>query len=138
MAYLIDSDWVIDHLANVPEATELFDELSEMGRLAISIVTYMEVYEGILRSPEPARAEQQFQTFVSAVPVLPFSPAVAIRCARLRHELRQTGKRVNNRGPGPDDRGHGVGTRPDVGVPQQGRLQRHPRPNPPRICVTTA
>ena len=97
MAYLIDSDWVIDHLANVPEATELFDELSEMGRLAISIVTYMEVYEGILRSPEPARAEQQFQTFVSAVPVLPFSPAVAVRCARLRHELRQTGKRVNNR-----------------------------------------
>ena len=97
MAYLIDSDWVIDHLANVPEATQLFDELSEMGRLAISVVTYMEVYEGILRSPDPARAEEQFQMFVSAVPVLPFSPAIAVRCALLRHELRQTGKRVNSR-----------------------------------------
>lgn len=42
MPYLIDSDWVIDHLASVPEATALFNELSDLDRIAISIVTYME------------------------------------------------------------------------------------------------
>ena len=46
MSYLVDSDWVIDHLANVPEAVALFDELSDIGRVAISIITYMEVYQG--------------------------------------------------------------------------------------------
>jgi hypothetical protein len=39
MAYLIDSDWVIDHLLEVPEAVELLDKLSEQG-LSISIITY--------------------------------------------------------------------------------------------------
>ena len=97
MAYLIDSDWVIDHLANVPEAVTLFDDLSDLGRIAISIITYMEVYQGILRSHDVTQAERQFQSLVAAVPVLPFSPAVAVRCAQLRHELKQQRKRINSR-----------------------------------------
>lgn len=34
---------------------------------------------------------------MAAVPALPFSSTVAIRGAPVRHELRQQGKRVNNR-----------------------------------------
>jgi predicted nucleic acid-binding protein len=41
MPYLIDTDWVIDLLASVPEAVQLLDRLAQDG-IAISIITYME------------------------------------------------------------------------------------------------
>jgi tRNA(fMet)-specific endonuclease VapC len=97
MAYLIDSDWVIDHLANVPEATELLEGLAEEG-IAISVVTYMEVFQGLLRSPSvQEEAEPRFGAFVEGVPVVPLSLAVARRCARIRQTLRRQRKRVNTR-----------------------------------------
>ena len=96
MAYLVDSDWVIDYLAGVPDALELLDRLAD-ERIAISIVTYMEVYQGVERSEDPLKAEQQLSAFVASVPLLPISPAVARRCATLREALRRQGKRVNNR-----------------------------------------
>jgi tRNA(fMet)-specific endonuclease VapC len=96
MAYLIDSDWVIDYLAGVPDALELLDRLAEEG-IAISIVTYMEVYQGVERSDNPEEAERRLASFLEAVPLLPVSPAVARRGARLRETLRSQGKRVANR-----------------------------------------
>lgn len=96
MPFLIDSDWIIDHLADVPQAVRLLERLAPEG-IAISIVSYMETYQGLERSPTPQQAQDQFQTFVESVPVLPFSPAVARRCAHLREELRSQGKRVNTR-----------------------------------------
>ena len=95
MTYLIDSDWVIDHLADVREASELLDRLADEG-IAISIITYMEAYQGTLRSPV-AEAEALFNTFASGVPVIPLSRAVARRCAHLREILRRQGRKVNSR-----------------------------------------
>ena len=96
MPYLIDSDWVIDHLDNVPEALELLDRLASDG-IAISIISYIEAYQGVERSLDPDQAEVKFQAFVDSVLVLPISPAVAKRCARLREELRRRSRRVNSR-----------------------------------------
>ena len=44
--YLVDSDWAISYLSNRPNAVALLDRLVEDG-LAMSIITYAEVYEGI-------------------------------------------------------------------------------------------
>lgn len=96
MPYLIDSDWVIDHLDGVPQAVALLDQLAADG-IAISIITYMEVFQGRMRSPNAQEAQDKLERFLEAVPVLPFSPAVAQRCARLRETLRTQGKRVNAR-----------------------------------------
>lgn len=96
MAYLIDSDWVIDHLSEVPEATQLLGELAEDG-IAISIITYLEVYQGILKSDDPKVAEENLATFLEGTVVLPLSQAVARRCAQIRHHLKQQGKRVHPR-----------------------------------------
>ena len=96
MPYLIDSDWVIDFLAQESEALRLIEQLAPEG-IAISIVTYMEVYQGVLRSQESEAASTQFAALVEAVPVLPFSRSVAERCARLRETLRQQGKRPQQR-----------------------------------------
>ena len=96
MPYLIDSDWVIDFLAQESEALQLIEQLAQEG-IAISIITYMEVYQGVLRSQESEAASAHFAALVAAVPVLPFSRAVAERCAQLRETLRQQGKRPQQR-----------------------------------------
>jgi tRNA(fMet)-specific endonuclease VapC len=96
MSYLIDSDWMIDLLSEVPKAVELLDELSE-DNVAITVITYMEVYQGIMRSPVPGEAQEKFEALLEGVVVLPLSLAVARRCARLRNHLKQRGKRVNAR-----------------------------------------
>jgi predicted nucleic acid-binding protein len=65
--------------------------------LAISIITYMEVFQGVERSANRSDALAKFETFLTGVPVLPFSIAVAERCARLREGLRAQRKRVSSR-----------------------------------------
>lgn len=50
-----------------------------------------------MRSSKPQEAQTKFQAFVETVPILPFSPAVARRCAHLREDLRKQGKRVSAR-----------------------------------------
>jgi len=96
MPYLVDTDWVIDLLASVPEALQLLDRLAQDG-IAISIITYMEAYQGVERSPHPEEAQSKLTAFLNSVPVIPLTPAVAQRCARLRETLRKQGKRVNAR-----------------------------------------
>ena len=93
MAYLLDSNLVIPSLTDDPATVPLVERLAFDG-IAISIITYMEVYQGTLRSPDPERARDQFESFLAVVPTLPFSPAVARRCASLREELKDRGRRV--------------------------------------------
>jgi predicted nucleic acid-binding protein len=96
MPYLIDTDLVIDHLANVTEANQLLEQLAPEG-IAISMITYMEAYQGVVRSPNVQEARTKFQAFRRSVPVLPFSLSVAKRCALLREQLKTEQKRVKSR-----------------------------------------
>ena len=96
MPYLVDTDVVIDHLANFPQANHLLNKLAPEG-IAISIITYMEVYQGVVRSPNSKEARVKFQLFRRSVPILPFSLSVAKRCAALREQLKGEQKRVKSR-----------------------------------------
>jgi tRNA(fMet)-specific endonuclease VapC len=96
MPYLIDSYVVIDHLAGTPEASRLLERLAQ-DRIAMSIITYMEAFQGVARSPHPEEAQAKFRSLAKSIPTLPLSLAVAERCARLRETLRTQQKRVNSR-----------------------------------------
>jgi len=96
MPYLVDTDLVIDHLADIPEAQQLLDKLAPEG-IAISIITYMEAYQGVIRSVNAKEAHAKFQIFRRSIPVLPFSLTVAKRCAALREQLKTEQKRVKSR-----------------------------------------
>ena len=87
---------LIAHREGHADTLTLLEQLALEG-LAISIVTYMEVYQGTLRSPDPERAQANFELFVSGVPVIPFSLGAARRCAELREDLARRGKRVRSR-----------------------------------------
>ena len=96
MPYLVDSNVVIDHLEDIPSALAVLESLTPKG-LAISIVTYMEAFQGVERSPDVEQVREKFQAFTDGILVLPFSFGVAERCARLRETLRTQKKRVNSR-----------------------------------------
>lgn len=97
MKYLLDSDFVIDFLRAMPHAIRLLHSLID-DELAISLVTYGEVYEGIYTGPDVERQERDFRNFRRGVKVVPLSQPIMRRFAQIRGELRRGGLLI----PDPD------------------------------------
>jgi predicted nucleic acid-binding protein len=93
VSYLVDSDWVADALAGVPAAVELLTSLRTEG-LAISLITYGEIYEGTYFGRDPAAAERGFRQFLRRVDALPLNRPILRTFARLRGELRSRGQLI--------------------------------------------
>jgi predicted nucleic acid-binding protein len=96
VAYLLDSDIVIPVQAGDGATIQLVGSLVASG-ISVSMVTYMEVWQGVLESADPATARIALEAFLVHVPVHPFSHEVAHRCAELRSHLKAQGKRVRPR-----------------------------------------
>ncbi len=95
MKYLVDTDWVIDYLKG---RSPVVDELAHMAEdgLAISLITYGEIYEGIYFAHDPRSSEGGFLKFLRVVKVLPLNRPIMKRFARLRGELRRTGQLIGD------------------------------------------
>ena len=91
MIYLIDSDWVADALKGRPNATTLLSGFATSG-IAISTITFGEVYEGIYYGSQPKHYERVFYRFLRGVTVLPVTRSVAKQFAVIRGRLRQQGQ----------------------------------------------
>jgi tRNA(fMet)-specific endonuclease VapC len=64
MTYLIDTDWVIDHLNHIERVTSRLEELAPAG-LALSIISLAELYEGVYYSRDPIESEAALQRFLN-------------------------------------------------------------------------
>src|SRR5688500_11008201 len=95
MTYLVDTDWVAEYLKGRQPAVRILPGLTSDG-LAISIITYGEIYDGIYHGRDSARHEQGFRQFLRSVPVLTLNRAIAKRFARIRGHLRQTGQIIGD------------------------------------------
>jgi predicted nucleic acid-binding protein len=96
MTYQADATFVIDVLAGQPVAAARYPTLLSDG-MALSILTYMELWEGALMGRDPAQAARRLRQFLRPMAILPFSRRVALRAARLRGELRRLGRPVEQR-----------------------------------------
>lgn len=96
MPYLVDSDILIALREGQPGAQALIERLAPAG-LTISIITYMEAYQGTLRSFDQVRAQAVLAAFLDDVPIVPFSLSAVRRCAALREDMARQGKRVRSR-----------------------------------------
>lgn len=65
--------------------------------MAISIITYSEIFEGIYGSHDPSVAIAGFDAFLKGVRVLGLSRAIAKRNAQVRLDLRQRKRPITNR-----------------------------------------
>lgn len=90
MSYLLDADTVVDYLFNQPGARALLPRLRDAG-LAMSIVTYIELYHGVYTSRDPHQAERGLKDFLRDVRILPVTRRVAVRTARIRADLQRRG-----------------------------------------------
>jgi tRNA(fMet)-specific endonuclease VapC len=94
MTYLLDSDWLADFLKGRPPAVTLVDSLYTAG-IAISIITYAEVYEGIYYGRDRTRYERAYREFLRGVDVLGVNRAVARRFGIVRGALRSQGQLIS-------------------------------------------
>jgi predicted nucleic acid-binding protein len=95
LTYLVDSDWVSDALAGKPAAVSLLTGLVSAG-IAISLITYGEIYEGIYYGRDPKLQEAGFRQFLRDVAVLPLNRAILRRFARMRGALRASGQLIGD------------------------------------------
>jgi tRNA(fMet)-specific endonuclease VapC len=95
MTCLVDSDWVADWLAGRREAVQLLSALRPEG-LAISLISYGEIYEGIYFSRDPKKSEVVFRQFLRGVTVIPLARRIMRRFARIRGQLRRKGQLISD------------------------------------------
>lgn len=95
MKYLIDTDWLIDYLKGKAAAGKLLDHLVHEG-IAISLITYGEILEGIYYGKNPKQQEQNFRSFLRIAPILPLTESSLERFADIRGGLRSQGQLIGD------------------------------------------
>ena len=63
MTYLIDTDWVIDHLNHIERVTRRLEERAPEG-LALSSISLAELYEGVYYANDPVESDTALQRFL--------------------------------------------------------------------------
>jgi tRNA(fMet)-specific endonuclease VapC len=96
MNYLINTDWVIDHLNQVESVTARLHELAPEG-LALSVVSMGELYEGVYYSQDPEASEGSLQRFLNReLTILGIDEETCKRFGRERGRLRTMGQRIGD------------------------------------------
>lgn len=90
--FLLDTDVLIDLLEGLAPVLEFLEQLRPR-RYAINLVTYGELYEGILGSSHPERARARFESFLvdADIDIVPLTVEVARAFGGLRYQLRKSG-----------------------------------------------
>jgi tRNA(fMet)-specific endonuclease VapC len=84
--YLLDTDWVVDILNGQENAIETALELVPQG-LAISIITYGELYEGAAFAHDRDPALSGLRHFLKGKAMLPLTQPIMERFAQIRGSL---------------------------------------------------
>jgi predicted nucleic acid-binding protein len=95
MSYLVDTDWVVEYLKGREPAATLLPQLRHDG-LAISLITFGEVYEGIYSGRDPKHQEEVFLRFLRRAQVLSLHRPILRRFAHIRGVLRAQGQLIGD------------------------------------------
>ena len=83
-SHLIDTDVCIDVLRRVPRSQQ---RMGELGVVAVSSITVMELESGVHRSARPEVNAAALEWFLSFVEVESFGPQAAACAGRIRADL---------------------------------------------------
>ena len=83
---MLDTDWIVDALNGQEKAIHTVLELAPAG-LAISIITYGELYEGAAFAHEPQPALSGLRHFLKGKAILPLTQPIMERFAHIRGSL---------------------------------------------------
>jgi tRNA(fMet)-specific endonuclease VapC len=93
LGYLVDTDWVIDHLNQINRVMVRLSQARKDG-LGISVISLAELWHGIYFSRDPRLGEAKLAQFLAGVAILGVSEETSKRFGRLRGTLQQEGRPI--------------------------------------------
>ena len=95
LSYLIDTDWVIHYLNGNEKIVEKLTSFKKK-RLAISVISLAELYEGVYYSRDPTGNEQALRDFLAGVSVLGINEEICKIFGKERDGLRKKGRIIGD------------------------------------------
>ena len=95
MRYLIDTDWLIDHLHGIQRVVSRLDELAGEG-LGLSVISLAEVYQVVFYSNDPSGEERALEAFLQGIPIIGVDDEVCRIFARERGRLKAAGTVISD------------------------------------------
>ncbi|MEW6001026.1 MAG: type II toxin-antitoxin system VapC family toxin [Nitrospirota bacterium] len=95
MKYLIDTDWIIDHLNGIESVTKKLEKLAPSG-ICTSIISVAELYEGVYGSRNYEDSLSALETFLEGITVLPIDQDICRIFGRERNKLRKHGNIIGD------------------------------------------
>jgi tRNA(fMet)-specific endonuclease VapC len=93
--FLVDTDWIIDSLHGRSSATQTLLELAPQG-LAISLISYGELYQGAYYATDPLVALTGSRQFLRGKRLLPLTKVVMERFGVVRGDLQRRGQTIGD------------------------------------------
>ena len=90
VAYLIDTDWIIDYLNDREPVASGLEERRKEG-IGISIISLAELYEGVYNSRDPEDSEIKLLGLLSGITILGIDEGICRTFGRERGKLRKRG-----------------------------------------------
>lgn len=90
MKYLIDTDWIIDHLNGIESVTKKLEKFSTFG-ICTSVVSVAELYEGVYGSKNSGASLDALETFLEGITILSIDQEAYKIFGRERNKLRKQG-----------------------------------------------
>lgn len=95
MKYLIDTDWIIDHLNGVESVTKKLEKFTISG-ICTSIISVAELYEGVYGAKDYDQSLETLKAFLEGITVLSIDQEVCKIFGRERNKLRKQGNIIGD------------------------------------------
>jgi len=95
LRYLLDTDWIIDHLSGREEVTSKLKKFAKDG-IATSIISIAELYEGVHGSSDYQKSLKALEDFFKGVSIINLDMEVCNIFGRERNKLRKTGRIIGD------------------------------------------
>lgn len=95
MKYLLDTDWIIDHLSGRENVTAKLKEFAKDG-IATSIISIAELYEEVYGSSDYEKSLKALEDFIEGISIINLDFEICNIFGRERNRLRKMGKIIGD------------------------------------------
>ena len=95
MKYLLDTDWIIDHLNGKKEVTSRIERLAKDG-IGVSMISVAELFEGVYGSRDYEKSIKALESFLRGFTIINIDIEACKIFGRERNRLRKMGKTIGD------------------------------------------
>ena len=95
MRYLVDTDWIIHALNDIPSVNQRLQDLSGEG-IGICIISMAELYHGVFYAYDPRASEARLSEFLTGYDVVQLDDDICRTFGRERGRLRAAGTPIGD------------------------------------------